>query len=89
MVSPELGVRVGTLVARGEAEIGVQQIGELLPIAGIDYIGPLPNELQTVIIYGMGRFASAKEWPAAEALVKYLTSPAVAPILKRLGLDPA
>jgi molybdate transport system substrate-binding protein len=88
-VSPDLGVRVGTLVAKGEAEIGVQQIGELLPIPGIDYIGPLPKELQTVIIYGMGRPANAKEWPAADALVKYLTSPNVAPILKKLGLDPA
>ena len=89
MVSPELGVRVGTLVARGEAEIGVQQIGELLPIQGIDYIGPLPNELQTVIVYGMARHINARQWPAAEALVKYLTSPAVAPILKKIGLDPA
>jgi molybdate transport system substrate-binding protein len=89
MVSPDLGVRVGTLVADGKAEIGVQQIGELLPIRGIDYIGPLPNELQTVIVYGMGRSANAKEWPAAEALVKYLASPTVAPILKKLGLDPA
>jgi molybdate transport system substrate-binding protein len=88
-VSPDLGVRVGTLVAKGEAEIGVQQIGELLPIQGIDYIGPLPNELQTVIVYGMGRSANAKEWPAAETLVKHLTSPAVAPILKKIGLDPA
>jgi len=89
MVSPDLGVRVGTIVADGKAEIGVQQIGELLPIKGIDYIGPLPNELQTVIIYGMGRSANAKEWPAAEALVKFLTAPQVAPILKKIGLDPA
>jgi ABC-type molybdate transport system substrate-binding protein len=45
--------------------------------------------LQTVIIYSMGRSANAKEWPAAEALVKFLTSPAVAPILKKIGLDQA
>jgi molybdate transport system substrate-binding protein len=65
MVQPDLGVRVGTLVADGKAEIGVQQIGELLPIPGIVYIDPLPGELQTVIVYGMGRSANAKQWGAA------------------------
>ena len=44
MIQPDLGVRVGSLVADGKAEIGVQQIGELLPIKGIDYVGPLPKE---------------------------------------------
>ena len=87
---PELGVRVGTLVARGEAEIGVQQIGELLPIAGIDYIGPLPNELQTVIVYGVGA-ARQREGMAGGRGAGEVSSPRlrVAPILKRIGLDPA
>jgi molybdate transport system substrate-binding protein len=89
MVQPDLGVRVGTLVADGKAEIGVQQIGELLPIPGIVYIGPLPGELQTVIVYGMGRSANAKQWDAASTLVKFLTSPTVGPMLKKIGLDPA
>jgi molybdate transport system substrate-binding protein len=89
MVQPDLGVRVGTLVADGKAEIGVQQIGELLPIPGIVYIGPLPGELQTVIVYGMGRSANAKQWDAASTLMKFLTSPAVGPMLKKIGLDPA
>ncbi len=89
MVQPDLGVRVGTLIADGKADIGVQQIGELLPIPGITYLGPLPAELQTVIVYGMGRSANAKQWDAAAALVKYLTSPGVGPILKKIGLDPA
>jgi len=89
MVQPDLGVRVGTLIADGKAEIGVQQIGELLPIPGITYIGPLPGELQTVIVYGMGRSANAKQWDAASTLVKFLTSPAVGPMLKKIGLDPA
>jgi molybdate transport system substrate-binding protein len=89
MVQPDLGVRVGTLVADGKAEIGVQQIGELLPIPGIVYIGPLPGELQTVIVYGMGRSANAKQWDAASTLVKFLTSPGVGPMLKKIGLDPA
>jgi molybdate transport system substrate-binding protein len=89
MVQPELGVRFGTLVADGKAEIGVQQIGELLPIPGITYVGPLPAQLQTVIVYGMARSVHAKQWDAASALVKYLTAPDVAPKLKKIGLDPA
>jgi len=89
MVRPELGVRVGTLIADGKAEIGVQQVGELLPIPGITYLGPLPAELQTVIIYGMARSANARQWDAAAALVKFLTSPGVGPVLKKIGLDPA
>ena len=67
----------------------MQQVNELLPIAGIDFVGKLPKELQTVIVYGAARGSNAKEWPAAEALVKYLTSPAAGAILKKLGLDPA
>jgi molybdate transport system substrate-binding protein len=89
MVQPDLSVRVGTLVARGEAEIGIQQIGELLPIAGIDTIGPLPEELQTVIVYALARHVHATQRPATEALVKFLTAPERAPLLKKIGLDPA
>ena len=89
MVRPELSVRVGTVVARGEAEIGIQQIGELLPIAGIDTVGPLPDELQTVIVYALARHVNATQWPAAEPLTKFLTAPERAPLLKKVGLDPA
>ena len=89
MIQPDLGVRVGTLVADGKAEIGVQQIGELLPIKGIDYVGPLPKELQTVIVYGTARPVNAKDWATAEALVKFLTAPDKAPLLRKIGLDPA
>ncbi len=89
MIQPDLGVRVGTLVADGKAEIGVQQIGELLPIRGIDYVGPLPKELQTVIVYGITRPVNAKDWATAEALVKFLTAPDKAPLLRKIGLDPA
>jgi molybdate transport system substrate-binding protein len=71
LIQPALGVRVGTLVARGEAEIGVQQINELLPIPGIDFVAPLPDELQTVLIYSLAVPATAKERDAAAALMKY------------------
>jgi molybdate transport system substrate-binding protein len=89
MVQPELSVRVGSVVARGEADIGIQQLGELLPIPGIDTIGPLPDELQTMIVYALARHTDATQWPAAETLVKFLTAPERAPFLKNIGLEPA
>lgn len=88
LIQPALGVRVGTLTARGEAEIGVQQINELLPIPGIDFVGPLPGELQTVLVYSFAVPVTAKERNAAAALVKYLTSEAARPVFKKIGLDP-
>jgi molybdate transport system substrate-binding protein len=87
-VTPELGQRVGNLVARGEAEIGVQQITELLPIPGIDFLGPLPNELQTKIGYATARLATAKEPQAAAALVKFMSSEAALPVMKKMGMEP-
>src|SRR5688572_16436052 len=88
LIQPALGVRVGAMVARGEAEIGVQQINELLPIPGIDFVGPLPGELQTVLVYSLAVPATAKERNAAAALVKYLTSESALPVFKKLGLEP-
>jgi molybdate transport system substrate-binding protein len=87
-VTPELGQRVGNLIARGEAEIGVQQITELLPIAGIDFIGPLPDELQTKIGYATARPLTGKQPAAAAALVKFLSSQAALPVMKKMGLEP-
>jgi molybdate transport system substrate-binding protein len=87
-VTPELGQRVGNLIARGEAEIGVQQITELLPIPGIDFLGPLPNELQTKIGYATARPVTAKQPEAAAALVKFLSSQSALPVMKKMGLEP-
>lgn len=87
-VVPELGQRVGTLVARGDAEIGIQQITELLPIPGIDFVGPLPQELQTVIVYATARPINAREREAADALVTFLSSDSVAPAIRKMGLEP-
>ena len=87
-IMPALGARVGALVASGEADIGVQQVTELLPIAGIDFIGPLPRELQTEIVYATVRPMNARETAAADALVKFLTSETVAPHLRKMGLEP-
>jgi molybdate transport system substrate-binding protein len=88
-VVPPLGTRVGTLIAKGEAEIGVQQITELIQIPGIDFVGPLPKELQANIVYATATPTSAKERDAAAALVRFLASEPALPIVRKLGLDPA
>jgi molybdate transport system substrate-binding protein len=81
--------RVGTVVARGDAEIGFQQISELLPIQGIEYVGPLPAEVQKVTIFSAGLATAATAPDAAKALIAFLTSPAVVPAIKKSGLTPA
>jgi molybdate transport system substrate-binding protein len=88
-VFTEPGQRVGLVVANGRAEIGIQQITELLAIPGIDFVGPLPPSLQTTILYAMARPTTAKQPAAAKELVKFLSSKSVAPIAKKMGLDPA
>jgi molybdate transport system substrate-binding protein len=80
--------RVGTIVARGEAEIGFQQISELLPIAGIDIVGPLPAAAQRVTVFSAGIATRAKNVETARALIRFLSSPAVASIVSRSGLEP-
>jgi molybdate transport system substrate-binding protein len=86
-VVPPLGQRVGTLIAKGEAEIGVQQITELLLIPGIDFVGPLPKELQANIVYATATPSNAKERQAAAALVKFLSSEPALPVIKKMGLE--
>jgi molybdate transport system substrate-binding protein len=81
--------RVGTVVARGDAEIGFQQVSELLPIPGVDYVGPLPPEVQQVTFFSAGIAAGAKEPEAATELVRFFTSPAADPVISKFGLEPA
>ena len=80
---------VGKVVARGEAEIGFQQVSELLPVAGIDFAGVLPDEAQQVTPFSAGIVAGSTQPAAAKALIDYLTSPAAAPLIRQTGLDPA
>jgi len=79
---------VGAVVARGDAEIGFQQISELLPVPGIDYVGPLPPGAQKVTVFSAGVAAGAMEPDAARALIKFFTSLAVAAAIKKTGLEP-
>jgi molybdate transport system substrate-binding protein len=79
---------VGEVVARGEAEIGFHQVSELIPVKGIQYLGPLPAELQNITVYSGGIHSGTKEAAATTALVKFLTAPPATPTLKKHGLEP-
>ena len=79
---------VGEIVARGEAEIGFQQMSELKPVEGIDIIGPLPDELQKITVFSAGVASVSKEPDAATALIKFLASPAARPEIIKSGMDP-
>lgn len=80
--------RVGTVVARGDAEIGFQQVSELLSIPGVDYVGPLPPEVQRVTFFSAGIATGARQPEVARELVRYFTSPAAAPVIRKFGLEP-
>jgi molybdate transport system substrate-binding protein len=82
------GQRVGALVARGEVEIGFQQISELLPEPGIDYVGPLPPGAQRVTVFSAGIVVGAKQPEAARALVRFLASESAFSAIRKTGLEP-
>jgi molybdate transport system substrate-binding protein len=79
---------VAAVVARGDAEIGFQQISELLPIPGADFVGALPNEVQKVTVYSAGAPVRALEPDAAKALIDYLSSPVAYAAVRSSGLEP-
>jgi molybdate transport system substrate-binding protein len=82
------GVPVAEVVAKGEAEIGMQQINVILPVAGADYVGPLPAELQSYVDFAVGVLAISKERDAARELVKFMSSPEAAPLIRKSGMEP-
>jgi molybdate transport system substrate-binding protein len=80
---------VGGVVATGEFEIGFQQISELLPVKGIDIVGPLPAGAQRITIFSAGIPTKSKHPEAAMALIKWLASPAAYAAIKKSGVEPA
>jgi len=82
------GEPVAAAVARGEAEIGFQQLSELLPVPGVDIVGPLPPEVQRITVFSAGVAAGARESVAAGALIAFLASDAAAPAITESGLEP-
>ena len=79
---------VAEIVARGEAEIGFQQIAELKPVHGVDQLGPIPAELQKVTIFSAGVVAGARQAEAGKAFIAYLSSPRSASAITETGLEP-
>lgn len=79
---------VGEIVARGDAEIGFQQMSELKPVEGIDIVGPLPDELQKITVFSASIASASKEPDAGKALIKFLASPAARAELIKSGMDP-
>jgi len=82
------GGAVAEHVARGEAELGIHQISEILPVKGVTLVGPLPAEIQNYTIYAAGLGAKAKEAEAGRALLDALTAPAAAAVLRSKGMEP-
>ena len=83
------GFPAGSFVASGEAELAFQQISELLPVPGIELVGPLPADIQQITVFSAGLHVGAKAPDAARALVKFLTAPAAAPVTRKKGMEPA
>jgi molybdate transport system substrate-binding protein len=81
------GFTAERLVA-GEADLAVQQLSELKQVAGIEIVGPIPVELQSPVVFSAGRLAASKSVAQSDQLLKYLTSPEVAPVLRESGLEP-
>ena len=82
------GIFVGNIVADGTAEIGFQQVSELAHFPGVDFVGPLPADIQQITVFSSGLQLGAKQADPASAWVKFLTAPAAAPVFKAKGLEP-
>ena len=82
------GGLIGELVAAGKAEIAIQQIPELMAVAGIELVGPLPAEIQLVTVSSAGIFAGTKQAEAAQSFIRFLVTPAAARVMKTKGLEP-
>jgi molybdate transport system substrate-binding protein len=81
------GGTVGPIIASGEAEIGFQQVSELVHVPGVDFVGPLPPEVQHITVFSCGIHAAAKNPDAGRGLVKYLTASLADPVFTKHGLD--
>lgn len=83
-----LSERVGAVVARGDAELGFQQVSELIYFKELDFIGTLPDEVQQTIFFSAGLVSGAQQPELARQLLGFLTSPSVADTVRATGLDP-
>lgn len=89
LVQAPPGVPVGALVARGEVELGFQQLSELTHLAGIDVVGPLPPSIQITTTFSAGVCAASAQPEAARALLDFMASPLAVQAKRRQGMEPA
>lgn len=89
IVQAPAGVPVGSLVAKGEVELGFQQLSELMNLPGIDVLGPLPPEIQIITTFSAGVSATSRQPDAVRALLQWLAGPGTAETKQRNGMDPA
>jgi molybdate transport system substrate-binding protein len=82
------GERVGAVIARGEVEIGFQQMSELMPVPGIAHVTPLPAEVQKVSVFSAGIAKSSPDAAMAQTVIKFFASPAAAAAIIKSGLEP-
>jgi len=85
---PPSGEPVAAVVARGEAEIGFQQVSELIHVPGISFVGTIPAEVQPPIFFAAALTSTVRQPDAATALVRFLASPEAAPVIVKAGLKP-
>jgi molybdate transport system substrate-binding protein len=83
------GVFVGSMIASGDVEIGFQQVSELAHYPGVDYVGPLPADIQHVTVFSSGMHSKASSVDAARAWIAFLTSPAAAAVFRSKSMEPA
>lgn len=89
LVKAPPGIAVGSLLARGEAQLGFQQMSEFIDVPGIEIVGPLPQDAQSVTLFSCGLGARASNEAGARGLIDYLTSADADSSKRRLGMEPA
>lgn len=82
-----VGERVGTIVARGDAAVGMQQVSELLPIEGITFVGRLPDSVQSYAVFSAGITTKAQNPEGAKALLRFYQSEQARPVIEKTGLE--
>lgn len=89
LVQAPPGVPVGSLVARGDVDLGFQQLSELMHLDGIDVLGGLPGDTQFITTFSAGLCAKSTQAEAVRAMLAFMNSPSAAQIKRRHGMDPA
>lgn len=89
IVTPPPGIPVGSLVARGEVELGFQQLSELMHLEGITVLGPLPPAIQIITTFSAGVCSATPHADAVRAMLAFMNTPQAAEAKRRQGMDPA